>query len=293
MTSKTADITGHSGAIYDMALWDKSLFTASADRFVARWNLSSNEQDGFAVQCSVAPYSLAIDNQYLWFGLSNGDLHVVNLREKKEVKYFQQHRAAIFTLVHIPQKFLVVAGDADGNLSIWDVNSLTLILFLPLDAGKIRKINVKSDGELFVVHGQDDKIRIFETTRFNEIITLPGHVKGSCCSIFSKFDDNLLVSGGKDGLLKIWNWTEEKLIQNIPAHNFAIYDLKNLNDQYYLSASRDKSIKIWNGRTHEFVEKLDLKKGGHKHSVNSICILNETQFLSCSDDKKVIKWQLD
>ena len=294
MIKKLGEITGHSGAIYDLELEGHKVFSASADGYLARWDLNSFEQDSFAIKCSTPPYSVATANNHLWFGLSSGDLHVVDLESKQEVKFYQQHRSALFSLVEIPGKNMLVAGDADGNVSIWNTESLELVLFIPLNCGKIRKINVKSDGELIVVHGQDEKIRIFETKNFNEIITLPGHENGACCSIFSSMDESRLISGGKDGLLKIWDWQNEKLLNSIPAHNFAVYDLLEINEgKTFVSASRDKSIKHWDGKTNEFIYKLENKTGGHKHSVNSLCLINENQFLSTSDDRKIIKWQID
>ena len=293
MVSKFAEITGHSGAIYDIASWDNSVFSASADGYIAKWNLDTNTQDGLSIKCSAPPYSLVITNNNLWFGLSNGDIHVIDLLNKIELKFFQQHRHAIFSIVSIPEKNLIIAADADGNLTVWNSISFELLLFIPLTSGKIRKINVQSGGEMFVVHGQDGKIRIFETTQFNEIITLTGHENGACCSVFSAIHDELLISGGKDGLLKIWDWKNEKLIKTIPAHNFAIYDIQALNNPFLISASRDKSIKLWDAETFEFLNKIELKNGGHKHSVNTICLLDENQFISGSDDQKMMRWQVN
>lgn len=292
MLSKTGEISGHSGSIYDLAISGNHLYSASADGYIARWSTDKLEQDSFAIKCTTPPYSLAVAKNKLWFGLSSGDIHVVDLVEKVEVKFYQQHKKSVFSIVHIPQKGLIVGGDADGNLSIWSDDKLNLLLFLPLDCGKIRKINVKPDGSLFVVHGKDEKIRIFETEFFNEIATLRGHENGANCSIFSTSKENQLISGGKDGLLKVWDWQNEKLLQSIPAHNFAIYDLStSSNGETLVSVSRDKSIKIWREKDLSFIQKIENKNGGHKHSVNSI-IKDETgRFYSCSDDRKIIRWE--
>jgi WD40 repeat protein len=294
VVSKIGEISGHSGAIYDLEKRNNKVFSASADGYVVQWDLTTFEQDSFAVKCSTPPYSVVSDNNHLWFGLSSGDLHIVDLSTKQEVKFYQQHRSPLFSLVEVPKTDFIVCGDADGNLSVWNSKSLELVLFLPLNCGKIRKINAKSDGKLIVVHGQDEKIRIFETQHFNEIVTLPGHESGSCCSVFSDLDENKLISGGKDGLLKIWDWQAEKLLESIPAHNFAIYDLLIIDEgKTIVSASRDKSIKIWDDLTYTFKQKLENKTGGHKHSVNSLCLVNENEFLSTSDDRRIIKWQIN
>lgn len=295
MFEKIGEIDKHAGAVYDISFHNNFIFSVSADGFVARWFLDSLLQDSFAIKCSTPPYCLTFDtiNGNLWFGLSNGDLHVINVESKIELKFFQQHKSGLFSLNYLKQKKLIAAGDGDGNLSIWNSNSLELLLILPLNCGKIRKIEFSPDGKLMSVNGLDGKIRIFETVGFNEIKTLPGHENGACCSFFSSITSNeiRLISGGKDGHLKEWDCENLKLIQSVPAHNFAIYDLISVNEnQNFISASRDKTIKIWNSFDLSFLQKLDAKSGGHKHSVNSLLKIDENRFISCSDDKKIIFW---
>jgi WD40 repeat protein len=294
MFYKAGEIAEHSAAVYDISLDAPFLYSASADGFVARWNLDTLTQDNFAIKCTNTPYSLTFDKDQrnLWFGLSNGDLHVVAVDSKTELKFFKQHRTGIFSLCSIPQKKIVIAGDADGNLSIWHAEKLELLLFLPLNCGKTRKIRANSDGTLFSIQSLDDKIRIFETNGFNEISTLAGHKEGACCAFFSpKNETEILISGGKDGHLKKWDWPTEKLLQAIPAHNFAVYDFTLLDHgKLFATASRDKTIKIWETESFNFVQKLEAKTGGHKHSVNALLTLDEHRFISCSDDRKIILW---
>ena len=61
-----------------------------------------------------------------------------------------------------------------------------------------------------------------------------------------------------------------------------------MSNDLFLSASRDKSIKIWVGFYDEVIQKIDAKDKGHKFSVNTLIDLNEKEFLSGGDDKKII-----
>ena len=58
-----------------------------------------------------------------------------------------------------------------------------------------------------------------------------------------------------------------------------------------VTASRDKNIKLWNSSL-DILKRIDYKLGGHNHSVNDICIIDESTFVSCSDDKRIIIWNL-
>jgi WD40 repeat protein len=290
---KNLEITGHRGAIYTQCLIDKNtLFTGSADGYVASWDLKTGQQNQFSINCARPVYSLAFnpDFNHLWIALNNGDQHVIELVSKKEIKYFQQHRSAVFSSLHLDKLSMMVCSDADGNLSIWDSKNLKLLLFLPLLCGKIRKLSCNSDQSLLLINAQDSTLRVFETTGFNEIITLPGHKEGTCSSLFSPLDESLIISGGKDGLLKVWDWEKEKLTKEIPAHHFAIYDLvTDSSNSFLYSSSRDKSIKKWNLKDLSFVEKVELKQGGHKHSVNSLSI-HKNELISSGDDSKIVTW---
>ena len=82
------------------------------------------------------------------------------------------------------------------------------------------------------------------------------------------------------------------LKKEIPAHNFVVYDILVLPaSKKIVSASRDKSIKIW---TEDliFLERIDQRTGGHRHSVNSLAQYSVNQFVSVSDDKRIVTWSV-
>jgi len=289
---KIIEISGHSGAIYVAAFDQKYLYTGSADQFVTRWNLSDGSQDKFAIKMNQSVYAIEfISSNRLIIGLSNGSLHVFDIEKKIEIKHFTQHIKAVFSICSNTFKNQFYTGDADGNLSIWNSVTLELLIYLPLDCGKVRNISISTDGNHFVVSCQDGTLRIFETVGFNEVVTIDAHKDGATIAKFHPTNPNQLISGGKDAYLKIWNWQIMELVKSIPAHNYVIYDICFLKDNsQFATASRDKTIKIWNLSTFEVIQRLDLKSGGHKHSVNKLTKISETSFVSVGDDKRIICW---
>lgn len=291
---KQMQITGHAGAIYDCCVSNHFIYSASADKYVVRWNLTDGSQDKFAIKFDHSIYAIELINEnFLIAGLSSGGMHVFDLQLNKEIKFYTQHQSAIFAIRYNQQKKQLYVGDAEGNFSIWNGETFELIVYLPLNCGKIRSIAISASGEHFVLGGQDGFWRVFETEYFNEIHSIDAHKNGTTSVLFHPTNSALLISGGKDALLKVWNWKTESLLQKIVAHTFAIYDLVSVsNGKNIISASRDKHVKVWevNEDVLEIKQRLDFKSGGHRHSVNALAKISEESFVSCSDDKKIVVW---
>lgn len=292
---KLKEFIGHAAGVYSLASDGSYIYSASADKYVARWNISNGEQDKFAVKFENPVYSicLAKNNQLLIAGLANGNMHVFDLEKRTEIKFFTQHIKAVFVVAENKLKDQFYSADADGNLAIWDSEQLSLLLYLPLNCGKIRRLSVSEDGSFFAISSQDDFVRVFDTLYFNEICSFKAHKDGATSVMFHPLDNSKILSGGKDALLKLWNWKSSELIAEIPAHNYVIYDIISLNNGlHFATASRDKTIKIWNTESMVFLQRLDHKEGGHRHSVNCLIKINEIEFASGSDDKRIIHWQM-
>jgi WD40 repeat protein len=290
---KLKEISGHAAGIYSLDFDGRYIYSASADKFVARWKIDEGVQDAFSIRFENPAYSLCLFAQKtkLAIGLGNGDLHFFDLKDRKELKFLVQHRKAIFALTENASLNQLYAADADGNLSVWDTTSLELLAYLPFDCGKIRRIALSADGSKIALACQDGRVRILNTENLSQISEFDAHNGGVTSVLFDQLNSNFLFTGGKDAHLKKWDLNTEECIHSIPAHNFAIYDLIALKQgEMIVSASRDKTIKIWNAETLEIIQRLDFKLGGHRHSVNSLNALNGNTFASASDDRRIILW---
>jgi len=288
MFRKEREISGHAGAIYSCAFDGRYIYSGSADKFVARWIPEEGIQDKFAIRFEYSIYALKFTQPHLIVGRSDGGLHVFNVESRVEEKYFMQHTKAIFSISINEQKEHCYAADADGNVSVWDINSWDLLLYLPLDCGKIREIAISSNGSRIAVCGQDGFLRIFDTETFNELYTIRAHKDGATAACFDPENQDIVISGGKDAMLRLWDLPSGKALKEVPAHNFAVYKLMQVGDKI-ISTSRDKTVKVWTSDL-SFLQRLDHKEGGHKHSVNDAALLSDQRFVTCGDDSKMVIW---
>lgn len=287
-------LSGHASGVYSLAYDGVFLYSASADKFVVRWNIVDGTQDAFAIRFDFPVYAISLigDSRFLVAGLSSGDMHVFDLQERKEIRFLKYHTSPVFVLVENAKKGQFYSADSDGSLYVWETAEFEHIIHIPINCGKIRRITVSLDGNYLACACQDGTIRVFDTTSFNEIATFHAHQHGTTTVLFHPLDQNVIISGGKDAMLRSWDWITGNQLGEIPAHNYVIYDIISMNHGSQLvTASRDKTIKIWGSSDFSFIQRIDFKSKGHKHSVNCLTKLNESAFVSGSDDRTLILWE--
>jgi WD40 repeat protein len=291
---KIKEFTGHAGAIYCLAQGRKntSVFSGSADGFIAEWDLQTLEPSKFSVKLEAPVFTLChiVKLNLLVAGLFNGHIHVIDLNEKKEIKHFKVLSKGIYSLFYDDVKNRLYSGGGDGVFNVWDIETMQHMLSLPLCDGKIRDI-VKggSENEIFVCCG-DGKLRILETEFFNEINSIETN-EGGLNSVLVSYDK--IITAGKDAHIKIFSKDSYTAMKSIPAHNFGIYKLVQWGNRNFVSCSLDKTIKVWNFTNLESPLRLDFKLfKGHTHSVNDLYVCEANNYLiSCGDDKKIIVWK--
>jgi len=96
-------------------------------------------------------------------------------------------------------------------------------------------------------------------------------------------------------MLRVWDLTGPvpRLVQEQPAHWFTINHIAwSPNGRYFATASRDKTVKIWDSATFRLCRVFDpVRNGGHISSVNRLLWLPEA-LISASDDRTIKIWKL-
>ncbi|MFD1553894.1 hypothetical protein DNU06_14180 [Putridiphycobacter roseus] len=288
-------LTGHTGAIYDLAFNDKKeqLYSGSFDNQIIAWDINNPAIAQLIAKVQSKPITIQYLNKRNWLliGQANGNISVLDLSLGKEIKVLQYHSGMVYALTVDDEECILYSGAEDGHIVSWDLVKLERSQSKNLGSLKVRVI-LKIENQLYVGCGTGSLLILDKENLELEQEISQLHVKNfSIYTLLYIREKNILLSGSRDGHIGVLDLLTYKVKERIPAHNFAIYDFKRSSDGiYFASASRDKSIKIWRISDFQFQEKIDFKSSeGHKASVNAI-LWNENHLISCSDDKQIIIW---
>lgn len=79
--------------------------------------------------------------------------------------------------------------------------------------------------------------------------------------------------------------------QTLQGHEGAVLSLSwTKNGQYVMTASQDKSVRLWNPHTGKHIKKF---AGCHNQEVNDVLIAEDnSKFVSCGSDKLIFQWDV-
>lgn len=291
--------TGHEGSIYALEGSGRKdrVFTAGGDRIVSEWDLSGNEPARGVVKVEAVVYALCHipERNWLLVGTSEGRMHVIDLKGRKELHNLELHKAGIFDLRFHPTTGNIFSASGDGSIAVLQLDRLDRTERRSLAPGhKIRAIDFHPLHPEVAFACGDGNIRIYSLERFEERLVFPAHALSANCVRYHPAG-NYLLSGGRDAHLCAWDPATGASLERIPAHNYAIYSIAFSPDQHnFATASRDKTIKIWDAETIGFRLRIDRDTyNGHRNSVNKVLWSRYDNYLiSAGDDKAVLVWEV-
>lgn len=298
--SKLIQLKGHSGSVYALenGMEPHLFFSAGGDFFVVQWNLQTLDAGEVIVKAPAIIYSLRLipSQNTLLIGTATGGFHVIDLNTRKEIRLLQYHQQGIFDIQYSEKNNLLVLAAGDGVISLCRLSDFSLIKQIKLCDQKLRSVTFNSSENKIAVGCGDGKVVLISIENLSVENSIQVHKENWSCNTVKFLSDQLLLSGGRDAIMNVIAIEDNNLVVSeiIAAHNYAIYDIKLSPDgNYFATASRDKSIKIWQTKNYQFIQKLDAEKsGGHINSVNKILWSPYHEYIiSGSDDRSLMVWE--
>lgn len=289
---------GHVGANYSLCngLESHLFYSGSADRFVGSWDIKTGKLIGPLVRGSSSIYSLWLDdkNSTLYIGQRQGTVLIVDLKKEQGPRSIQAHNSDIFSVV-LNEHGHIITGGGDGRVKIWNQEDFKLLYDLYISTKSVRCVHLSPNKDEFFIGGSDHSIRVFNAKDMTEKQTLTGHTN----SVFTiqSIGTDRLVTSGRDAIFIVWRKKNNEWVldKRVAAHLYTVNHITlSPNGRLLASASRDKTIKIWDAYTFELLKVIDNKKypEGHSHSVNRLLWKSNNILISTGDGRKVISWNI-
>eukprot|EP01095_Lingulamoeba_sp_RSL-Kostka_P017661 TRINITY_DN932_c0_g1_i1.p1 TRINITY_DN932_c0_g1~~TRINITY_DN932_c0_g1_i1.p1 ORF type:complete len:612 (-),score=157.10 TRINITY_DN932_c0_g1_i1:71-1696(-) len=135
------------------------------------------------------------------------------------------------------------------RIDIYDVNTNTVKKKLSRFSEVVHACDFRKDSKLVVAGGADKLVQVFTLQNRSILRTFKGHTATVTTTKFSNYDITKIISGSEDKTIKILDIPTEKTIISIKGHKDFIKGIEEIDDNIYLSASYDGTIKLWDIRT--------------------------------------------
>ena len=287
----------HNGSIYTVVKGEdeNTFLSGGSEGIVIKWNVLKQDQAMAIARVEGQIFSLLYlpGKNHLMMGTMAGNLHVIDLNLKKEIHNIQYHEQSIFDLkLHGDEIF---ATSKDGTFSVWSTIDYGLKRIVSLSDLSLRSIDFHPQKKEAAIGGSDNKVYIVDLTSWKTITILEGP-DNSVFSVQYLMDGRQLLAGSRNAQLYLYDTEDQRLLKQIKAHLYTINHIQLIvENNFFATASRDKTIRIWNASTFELVKSLDHEKyDGHVNSVNKLLWLPSHHYLiSGSDDRSIITWKIE
>jgi WD40 repeat protein len=201
-------------------------------------------------------------------------------------------KAYCITLVDgCPNIFLV--GCSDSNIYLYNIEpEFQRQMEFKEHKALVRHI-VCLPSKRFASSSDDKTIKIWTRNKNASLYTI--NTQGAFCLLtVGMFSPDLLISGGIEGEVGVWNINDIENIKQVGTfkHEDCVRALCHMTKvqpyDLFLSGGKDGVINLWNISTNELV----LTYLGHKSWVNDLVEYKDEYFISCSSDHTIKQWSL-
>lgn len=294
---KLLTFTGHKDAVYTLESSGSPdvFFSAGGDGHVVAWDINNPSSGRLIAKVSASVYALHYLESKNWLvvGQNYEGIHLIDLKTNKEHGSLKLTDGAIYEMKSFGHLLLVAA--AKGQFFVVDLDQMIVLKEIKVGEHNLRDIYIQNE-EFFYVASSDGFIRKFCWSDLKCIHQVHGH-DPAAFSVTMPKGCQQMISAGRDAKLKFWEVNEGfQLQETVNAHMYAINDLAfSPTEQYFATASMDKTIKIWDYNKRKLLKVIDkARHDGHLTSVNKLLWLVEKDYLvSCSDDRSIGVWRLE
>ena len=207
------------------------------------------------------------------------------------------HNKNVISITQIKDDRLVT-GSMDNAIIIWKENQHT-------HSFELSQRIIETESPVTVVYGMfdnrfassagDTKLRIWkETDEFSRNFSCTQVIEGTkknILTICQILQEGQLITGGDGKSMVRWKEVKDKFqpMQKLTGHDGAISAIIQLYDMRIASASRDRTVRLWEWKNDSFIISEIIRD--YEHGIFNLIQLKDGRIAGTSSDKKIILWR--
>ncbi|KAI1496565.1 WD domain-containing protein [Biscogniauxia marginata] len=306
----SVEIPGHRTDIRALALSsDDRLLASTSNGSLKIWSILTQKcgktiECGYALCCAFLP-----GDKLVAIGTKSGEIELFEVSTGTLLDSVTAHEGAIWSLQIHPDGRSIVSGSADKSAKFWKVQivqeevlgSTRTTQRLKLTHSRTLKVTddilslkFSPDSKYLAVALLDSTVKVFFTDSLKLYLNLYGH-KLPVLDMDISYDSKLIVTCSADKNIRIWGLDFGDCHKALLGHQDSILKVAFVpnnhegNGHHFFSASKDRTVKYWDGDKFEQIQRLD----GHHGEIWALAISHRSEsafIVSASHDKSIRVW---
>ncbi len=293
---KKKTIKAHSESILSMSQFPTGeIISSSADKSIKIWDKNFNLIQNITNAHDNWIYYISIKDKNNFASCSN---KIINIWIKQNEKFIlnetiNAHKNKIKKILYFPNG-IIISCSFDKTIKIFKEdsnNNNQHTCIKQLSHKKYINSILFIEEKNILISSSINRTNIWNFLNYELIISIK-KAECHCWNAIEKIDNDRIILGGTDGLMKVISINEKKIIKEI-NNNFlcnCIYKIKNKNFFLVGGDSENNNINIYNSNNYQFINFIP---NAHSDIIIGFLELDNGTLLSYSQDKNIQCWLIE
>ena len=292
-------LKGHTSSIKSVLITSDSkyIISTTCGKSIIIWNFQSRIQEGKLKGHTDVISCMAItsDNKFLVSGSADKTIRIWNIQTKTQEAILEGHSRIVSNIKIIGNDLYIVSASFDDSIRIWSLQDKMQIFMVETGRkgkGFFSHALVISRNINTLVYPARGKLIIWDIAKKKRKFGLPDtDCEFNLTSMLLATDSRILACGYCDGMIKIWNLKEKRLLKTLNDHTgWVNYLFLTSDDKFIISASsRDSTVRVWDAL---LLNQVTLLQDSY-FKVSCIALTPNDKYIICASKlEAIIIWDL-